>query len=206
MHQITLVRPPLARWPLVLSAVWLGVTLAGLWLLWLYAGTAGAADKPPPHWPGDSKITRNPRGATLVMFAHPHCPCTRASMGELEKIVARCEGSVEPWIVFYLPQQADADWEKTDLWKSAAAIPGAHVISDLDGVEAGRFHALTSGQTIVYGADGKLLFGGGITSARGHAGDNDGESAVVELLTSGTATCRESPVFGCPIVETPPTR
>ena len=61
------------------------------------------------------------------------------------------------------------------------------------------FHAETSGQTALYDATGNLLFSGGITSARGHEGDNDGRAAVVSLLTSDGAEERETPVFGCPL-------
>ncbi len=201
MHRLTVVRSLFARWPLALAGIWIFVIVIGLWLLWHYASTPAAAAQAPTHWPADTAIQPNSHGATLVMFAHPRCPCTRASIGELEKIVAHTQGRVTPWIVFYKPAQFDTNWERTDLWQSAAAIPGAHVISDPDGALARRFHALTSGQTVVYDAGGNLLFSGGITESRGHAGDNAGEGAVIDLLNTGGAACRESPVFGCALVE-----
>ena len=39
------------------------------------------------------------------------------------------------------------------------------------------------GQTLLYDAGGTLIFSGGITGSRGHAGDNAGEAALVALLT-----------------------
>jgi hypothetical protein len=72
-------------------------------------------------------------------------------------------------------------------------------VRDDGGAEASLFHAATSGQTALYDAAGNLLFSGGITRARGHAGDNAGLTAVVSLLTSGETEERGTPVFGCPL-------
>jgi hypothetical protein len=194
---------PRYRWPIVLAAAWLVLAVAGLYVLAQYANTSGQAGDTPQHWPIDSGITLNPAGATLVMFVHPHCPCTRASLSELERTITHCSDSVTPWIVFYKPAKMSAGWEQTNLWHTALAIPGAHVISDVDGVEAGRFRAATSGQTVLYDSEGKLLFSGGITGARGHEGDNVGETAIEELVNSANSDCRQTPVFGCPIVPSP---
>jgi hypothetical protein len=172
-------------------------------MLVMYANSAGPALQVPPQWPLDTKIRLSERGATLILFAHPRCPCTRASLGELEKIVARCQGSVTPWVVFFKPAGSDESWDQTDLRKTAAAIPGVHVVSDLDGVEARCFNAITSGQTLLYNDQGELLFTGGITSARGHAGDNAGASAIESHLTDTVPTLGQTPVFGCPIAVSP---
>jgi hypothetical protein len=124
-------------------------------------------------------------------------------MTELQRLMVHCTGRVTPWIVIYKPSTMASGWEQTDLWNTAATIAGAHVISDLDGVEAGRFHAATSGQTVLYDAEGKLQFSGGITGARGHEGDNAGETAIEELVNAVNSECRQTPVFGCPIMPSP---
>ena len=43
------------------------------------------------------------------------------------------------------------------------------------------------------------MFHGGITTLRGHEGDNDGAAAIVALLTTGKSTVIRTPVFGCSI-------
>jgi len=91
------------------------------------------------------------------------------------------------------------DWVKTDLWRHALRIPGVSVLVDEDGIEARHFRAVTSGQVLLYGADGRLLFSGGITSTRGHVGDNPGESAIEALVNTGSADDDHSLVFGCPL-------
>jgi hypothetical protein len=191
---------PRQRWPLLVAPVWLLATLVGTWFLWRYANVPGERASAPTRWPSDARVELSPQGDTLVMFAHPHCPCTRASVAELERIISKCQGAVTPWIVFYKPSHTDDGWERTDLWRTAAAIPGAHVISDVDGAEARHFHVATSGQTLLYDAEGRLLFSGGITGARGHEGDNLGKTAVIDLLNTGDSSCRSTSAFGCPII------
>ena len=188
---------------LTVGALWLSASCGGLAMLALYDGRPGTIQSALPKWPAESKIHLSERGATLIVFAHPRCPCTRASLGELEKIVAHCWSSITTWVVFLKPAGSDDSWDQTDLLTTAAAIPGVHVVRDLDGVEARRFHATTSGQTLLYSNQGDLLFNGGITLARGHAGDNAGRSAIESYLAGRVPTCRETPVFGCPIAFTP---
>jgi hypothetical protein len=181
------------------GALWLFMIGTGTGFLWNYEGVPGAAAAAPERWPADSRIPRAPDRATLVMLAHPHCPCTRASVGELSRLMTQAQGRVTAYVLFVKPQGFSTEWEKTDLWASAAAIPGVHVLGDDEGVEAARFHSATSGQTLLYDAEGKLLFSGGITSARGHEGDNAGRTAIVSLLTTSEDALTKTSVFGCPL-------
>jgi hypothetical protein len=183
------------------AVLWAFAVSAGLWFMWSYENSPGTAATPPARWPADSRIPRVSDSATLIMMAHPHCPCTRASVGELALLMARTQGRVIAYVLLLKPTGMPEDWEKTDLWNSAASIPGVQVLQDEDGIEAGRFHAATSGQTLVYDKEGRLLFSGGITSARGHSGDNAGRSAIVSLLLNGEAERTETLVFGCPIFD-----
>jgi hypothetical protein len=180
-------------------ALWVSLTAAGMGFLWDYENTPGSAAHAPARWPADSRLQRPDGRPTLVLLAHPHCPCTRASIGELSRLMAQAPGLVTARVLFVKPQGFSDEWEQTDLWASAAAIPGVSVVRDDEGVEARRFSAATSGQVMLYDGGGRLLFSGGITSARGHAGDNAGREAIVSLLTTDEAERRETPVFGCPL-------
>jgi hypothetical protein len=181
------------------GALWLLTVGAGMGIVWDHALQPGKAGTPPLQWPVETRIPRNPHGATIVLFAHPKCPCTRASLGELARILARCDGLATVVAAFVRPEGLPEDWVRTDVWDIAAAIPGVTVLRDDEGVEAARFGAATSGQTVLYDADGRLLFTGGITAARGHAGDNPGHDAIVSWLRVGKADRSESSVFGCPL-------
>lgn len=113
--------------------------------------------------------------------------------------MTHCQGRLIAQVLFIEPAGTKADWVETDLWRSAAAMPGVTVHRDEAGIEARRFGCETSGQALLYGREGRLMFQGGITSARGHAGDNIGRSAVEALLFQGQARQTQTPVFGCPL-------
>ena len=113
--------------------------------------------------------------------------------------MAHAIGKVNAYVLFMKPAGAGADWDDTDLRRSAAAIPGVTVLTDENGMEAARFGAETSGHTLLFAPDGTLLFTGGITASRGHAGENAGENALVAALNREAVTLSRTPVFGCPL-------
>ncbi|HVX85787.1 MAG TPA: RedB protein [Phycisphaerae bacterium] len=181
-------------------ALWVGGVSVGAVELFRYDATASAAGAPAAGWPAGTRLVPGSAEATLVMGVHPQCPCSRATMDELAVLAAHCQGRLRMYVLMVCPRGATADWAKTSLWTSAAAIPGVTVIADLGGSETRRFGLATSGETLLYGADLRLEFSGGITESRGHAGDNAGESAIEALVKDpsafGVQTTR-TPVYGC---------
>jgi hypothetical protein len=182
-------------------ALWVSALAFGINVLWEYSTTPGHPGVPPVDWPAHSPIERGKRRATLVMFAHPQCQCTRATIGELAIIMAHARGQLDADVFFYLPAREASAWARTDLWQSAIAIPGVRAFEDREAAVAQSFGAFTSGQTLLYDSSGRLLFKGGITAFRGHSGDNGGRSAIAALLRGETLrpnTLRVgTPVFGC---------
>jgi hypothetical protein len=155
----------------------------------------------PLTWPEASRLERDRSQPVLVMFIHPHCSCSRASLGELERLIAECQGRFRAHLLFIQPDGTPAGWADTDLWRRAAAIPGANVSLDAAGAEARRFGSETSGHVVLYAPDGRLLFHGGITIARGHEGDSPGRAALRSLLRGEDTTPALVPVFGCALFE-----
>jgi hypothetical protein len=185
---------------IVISVViWLSLTGSGLFFLWDYENTPSVAANAPREWPRTTRISLDPRLSTLVMAIHPHCPCSRATIGELAVLMTHSQGLVNVQLLFVKPSGFRENWEKTDLWTSAAMIPGVNLSVDVDGQDAARFGSHTSGQAFLFSSEGHLLFSGGITGARGHSGDNDGRSAIQSLLVTGKAVRTQTPVFGCPL-------
>ncbi|MBI3553323.1 MAG: RedB protein [Elusimicrobia bacterium] len=175
--------------------------MAGLQRYETKPGTAAAA---PVRWAADSRIAPPAGRMILLMALHPRCPCSRASIGELDGLMARARGRVSAFVLFYAPAGAAQGWEKTGLWRSAAAIPGVTPLRDDDAVESRRWGALTSGQTLLYDAQGRLLFSGGITSSRGHSGRNQGTEAVHALIMGEKTSPRGTPVYGCALTAARP--
>ena len=165
--------------------------------------TPGADGAVPAKWPSSQLQVGNGR-PSLVMLAHPRCPCTRASVGELAQIMARVGDKVNAYVLFYTPEDSDAGWRDSDVQRSASKIPGVTVVADVGGREAQRFGAETSGHTLLFAADGSLLFNGGITLSRGHAGANAGESAIVALVKNEKPARASTFVFGCSLATDQP--
>jgi hypothetical protein len=136
----------------------------------------------------------------MDMFAHPRCPCTRASLGELNRLLAQSNGRISAHVLFFRPSGYPSDWAHTELWRTAAAIPGVTVQEDTNDAVARRFGAETSGYVLLYDPSGQLLFRGGITGSRGHAGDNIGENAIISLAMGKTGGVTQTPVYGCSLL------
>ncbi|MGZ3420206.1 MAG: RedB protein [Polyangiales bacterium] len=178
----------------ILIAAWMLVVCGSFVMLWRYKSTPGAAGAK-SDWPHASHLARSEDRATLVLFAHPYCPCTRASLEQLSRIMARVGGRVDAKVLF--SEIADEDPKTSELWKKVEAIPGLVPLVDRDGMEAAAFGAKTSGHVVLFDRSGRGLYSGGITSARGHEGDNPGAQRVVALIATGVADRDTAPIFGC---------
>jgi hypothetical protein len=186
-----------------MGVVWAVAVSAGFTLLWRYKSTPAAEDAVPPvRWPTASRIARVAGRSALVMFVHPRCPCTRASVAELGRLMGVLGDRVSAHVRVLRPPDASADWDHTAVWERASAVPGVIVAPD-DGGEAALFNAVTSGQTLLYDATGQLRFNGGLTSARGHEGDSVGRRMILAQVMSGTADRADGPVFGCSLIGPP---
>ena len=182
--------------PLLILA-WLTAVGIGLVALWDVDSAAGVAGRPPDHWPEESRIARALGKPTLVMLVHPRCACSRASLEELDRILARVGDGVAARVVFVNPRGSEDDSTATPLWRNATAIRGVTAIRDDDGAEARRFQVWTSGETLLYDAEGRLMFAGGITGSRGHAGDNAGQQALLAAILDASPGTRSTSVYGC---------
>src|SRR4051794_6740397 len=74
------------------GVLWASGVAFGLRVLFNYETTPGRAGSPPEHWPAQSWIQRPTNRFTLVMLSHPDCPCTSATLAELEILMAHAEG------------------------------------------------------------------------------------------------------------------
>ena len=193
-----------------IAIFWLGLASGALFAMADYGTEAGKAGSAPAHWPDglQSAIEPDPARPTLVLFAHPLCPCTRAGLWELEAISNRLYGMVNLHVLFFEPEDTSGMpdiWEASALKKIAARLPGTQLHKDVEGRIARHFGAYTSGQVLLYGTDAYLRFAGGITPSRGHTGTNPGRSAIISAIVSDEGVDplapRINPVFGCSLHE-----
>jgi hypothetical protein len=180
---------------------WMISMALGLLMLLRYENTPSQEGDAPKLWPVESVIPRQTGAPALLMFVHPECPCTRASLGELRGVMEQTEARKRVFVLVLADPALPRKAQETDMWRTAAAIPGVTVLADEDGEEARRFRSSTSGRIVYYGGDGRLLFAGGITASRGHAGDNAGRKSLAALLAGSAPMSAVTPVFGCPLFD-----
>ncbi len=185
-------------WPLNLKLVfasWLVVLSCSLGALWAYSTRPGEAGRPP--WPQD--LERDETRYTLLLFCHPKCPCTRATVAELQRIALECGDRLSIRAYLVLPAGVKPGWEDGALSASLRNLRGADVRLDTSARISRRFGISTSGDVALYGPEGKLRFSGGVTTSRGHEGSSLGRTALVQLVLGRATAPAQAPVYGCPL-------
>jgi hypothetical protein len=153
------------------------------------------------HWPVGTSLPTTPGRPTMLVFLHPKCPCSRATMSELERIwVLHSEqdkSSARLEFVVPVPPDAANDWLSTDTVEQAKRLDGATLVFDPGGVEAKRFGAIASGTVMWFDPAGDCLYAGGVTDGRGHEGGNAGRDSVEQLMRGEAPSEQSLPAFGC---------
>ena len=185
----------LAAWFTVALAGWYGVTAFGL-------ERAAEDSKSPAHWPAASTIARMNERLTLVLFLHPQCPCSQATIAELELLSELVPPALQPdvCVVASFPRSGGESWNFSPLLARAARLPHTRGLVDPGGLEAALFDARVSGAVMLFDATGRRLYNGGVTMARGHEGLSTGLRSVAALLVDRHAQVKSIPPFGCRIV------
>jgi hypothetical protein len=183
-----------------LGIFWVSLILLGSFILAREEYTPVPLSSIAPTFPPGSALRLAANEPTLILFAHPLCPCTEATLHELNELLTDTSNKVSVVIVFSIPTGLPANWKQGDLWQSTTAHPSFRVVQDSGGREARRFGVNGSGHCLLYSPAGRLLFSGGITGSRGHAGENPGRLALVALITTGHARISHTPVFGCSLL------
>ncbi|WP_168196483.1 redoxin domain-containing protein [Bdellovibrio sp. NC01] len=183
----------------MMSLVLSGTLLVlGFYFFEQYNFTPGDQVAAPERFPASVNSTfLDKQVPTLLVFAHPKCTCTQATLAELEKLKSKLGAQVAVKVfISYDPQDA---FEGQAIEKQARTIANVEVEKDLNRKVAKTFGALTSGQTMLYAPEGNLLFQGGITDSRGHQGDNPGAQQIARIVTGPfiKSAFARTPTFGC---------
>ncbi|MBC7537712.1 MAG: hypothetical protein H7281_02735 [Bacteriovorax sp.] len=181
----------------LMAVIWLVLCLAGLSALNWYKLLPGPVGKISVFWPHNIPLERDRSVYNLVLFAHPKCECTHASLIELEKLLIETKKKMKVVIFFYHPKGTEPGWTSGDSKDLSLKLKMTEVYDDRGGEIARRFGAMTSGQVMVYNPDGKLVFAGGITESRGHIGSNPGTRSIASVVTKGVPIISNQNTFGC---------
>lgn len=186
----------------VIGLSWAAANVLGFGALMRFENAPGERANAATHWPSETRLTHSSKKLTLLVSLHPFCSCSLATIDELEKVVAAYPERMEITLLFALPKGLPGGWKESVLWRRTADIPGAGRIPDVGGVESRRFGMVTSGHVLLYDTSGRLLFSGGITASRGHAGDSEGKRRLLMALARPEdAVAVEEPTFGCALAK-----
>ncbi|PHQ33863.1 thioredoxin domain-containing protein [Rhodopirellula bahusiensis] len=198
------VRPITKKIPpyLVRVAVLWGCVLVGLFFaLIAYGTTPGESDLPPGVAPfRNVSGFLNASSTTeweIVMAVHPKCPCTVASVNELNRLLDKVDDNVRCRFLVFHPVNSTPDWMNGKISSRLACIPRSVIQADEGGETAFELGMKTSGAVIVFDPRGKSRFHGGITVSRNHEGDNLGVRSISMLIQGKTPPLTTTPVYGC---------
>lgn len=187
-------RPPgkalFLLWTLLLTAG------AGALSLYEFKGSVPAGVTDP--WPDNPAIRLDAERPTLLMFLHPRCPCSAASIAQLDRVLSRSR--FRAYVLIARPSGVPEDWDEGANIEAARRLPDSTLLIDPGGALAQRFGALHSGMIQAFDREGNRLFSGGITASRGHEGDSLGSLSLLDIGAGKAPSVAATPVFGCPLV------
>lgn len=200
-HHMSTWRLPSCGWRCALAVgltvVWLGVSGYYWNLLFAHTYRSAAVGAAVSTWPNDTPLPREAADLQVVLFAHPLCPCTRATLAELGEALARLPTKPAVSAVFVTAGLSPAAVAKSDTLASARRIPSVHIEIDGSGGLARQFGATISGEVLVFDRQGTRLYRGGLTAGRGHRGGSAALTLFEQILSGSAYQAVETPVFGC---------
>lgn len=87
----------------ILAAGWLAWMSAGMVPLAADSGTRGAVAPSPKLWPAGASFLHDLAQPTFALSLHPQCPCSRATIAELEMLMAQVRDPLRVQVTFEGP-------------------------------------------------------------------------------------------------------
>ena len=183
-----------------LVAIWALSFIGGYWTLVHYHQTPSESVATAQHWTAED-LKLCPTAPTILIAIHPQCACTRASLRELQRILARYRCPTEVQALIYTPHDLNPaemkSWEQSATMSELANIAKINCHRDPEGKTATELGMHTSGDIRIYHPNGRLLFHGGVTSARAHEGESLATAKVLAALRGELERPESHPVYGC---------
>ncbi len=182
---------------LVVYTIWIGLLLIGHTVLFEYELTAGPLSNSKRIFPDKGSVQLTHSRQNLILFLHPACPCSVATVDEFRDLMRQGEKDSVGTVVFFMPHGKEGEWSMLPIITSVRRIPNVSILFDADSSQADLFGATTSGHVFLYDGRGILQFSGGITGSRGHTGDNQYFELAKKTILCKSPKYTTTPVFGC---------
>ncbi len=183
----------------IVIAAWFAMTVTLFAKLAMYSQSPGALGAPPLA--AVVGLDTAPDKFTLAVAIHPKCPCTQSTIYELERLAPKTDRPIDFVFYVYTADASPESWfeESADILQSR--FPGSTVIQDKNGEFAETLGAFISGSTVLYNSNGTPVFWGGVTSGRGHSGDNLGSDSIIAIVNGQEPPRTTTAVYGCEITQ-----
>lgn len=143
----------------------------------------------------ETKIAAGPKGTVLV-FLSAKCPCSNSHVGILKDLAAR----YKDFAFVGMHSNADEDRATTEAY-FGKNDPGFPVLQDDGTKNADEFKALKTPHAFIIGADGSILYKGGVTNS--HVGPSADKhylaDALADLAAGRAVKTPEGRALGCAI-------
>ncbi len=181
----------------VAYGLWAALLFTGHVVLFEYEMTEGPLANSKRIFPEKSSVQLTHGRQNIILFLHPACPCSAASVDEFRDLMREGEKDSVGKVVFFMPPDQESEWSLLPLISSVKRIPNVSIVYDTNGAESDLFGATTSGHVFIYDSRGVLQFSGGITGSRGHTGDNKNFEIAKNTIIARNPKYATTPVFGC---------
>ncbi len=183
------------------TVLWLTGITAGSYAMLRHEFDGRTASGAPEQWPAElGDFNPSESDLTLVMAVHPDCPCTRASIEQLDRILTQNPGQCQAIALVYTSEGDDATSIKEGAyWRRLASLPEVRPQLDPEGHFAIKLGSGISGTVAAYDRKGVLRFQGGLTPSRGHGGPSVAVTTINRILKGESNELAAAPTFGCSI-------
>lgn len=177
--------------------MWTTLLLTGHLVLFEYEMTASPLANTKRIFPAKSIVQMAKGRQNIILFLHPMCPCSMASVDEFHELMRAGEKDSVGTVVAFMPQEMQSEWALQPVFSSLKRIRNVSIVYDTTGAQADIFGATTSGHVLIYDGRGILQFSGGITASRGHSGDNANFELAKKTILERNPKFVTTPVLGC---------
>jgi hypothetical protein len=183
------------RWGLLVASL-ASASLGWMWLL-EHAFRPTATRDFVAQWPCGARPVPAEADTRIIVFAHPYCPCTRATLDQLDQSLTRFPHNTFVRVVFTTAGLHGRDIAESGLVAFARRMPRVDVYLDETAEETLRFQARVSGEVLAFDRSGNCQFHGGLTSGRGHRGESTGQRQLERVAVGDSTAPFIGPVYCC---------
>jgi hypothetical protein len=180
---------------MIFAAIWTVIFFVSWSLFYSFSTTAGKHTVM-MRWPASEALPLLHDKPNILIFLHPKCSCSVASIAEFRRLVDSLSGRVHVRAILMKYQQVRSK-EIPEGFASLFEIPEIKISRDDDGIISKSLGALTSGIVYLIDEEGLVVYQGGLTASRGHGGITAGSEFIRAWVTKRDDKTFMQKVFGC---------